>query len=296
MHVEDQGVGFDYRDTRTTEEALGLAGMRERAVLWGGQLKVESAPGAGTCIMAELPLAMGEPLRDGLPQRELGETTIILAHDQQIVRQGLRALLEVVPDFRVIGEVSEGLKATELTEQLKPNVLVVALSIHGLSGLEIARQVRQRSPGTGIVILSMHKDEGYVLEALRAGAHAYVLSQAQSNEVVRAIQEAAAGRQYLSAPFSEGGIQAYSDKEAATHDLYQTLTPREQEILHLAAEGRTNAEIAAHLYISTRTVRVHRFNVMRKLNLRNQAELIRFVLENRPPLSGEIEDGDEEPL
>ncbi len=206
-------------------------------------------------------------------------TTIVLADDHHVVRQGLRSLLEAEPDFSVVGEAGDGLEATQLVERLQPDVLVLDLMMPSLNGLEVTRQVSQRSPQTHVVILSMHPNEAYVLEALRAGAAAYVLKESTSAELVRAVREAVAGRRYLSPPLSERAIEAYMQKaESAALDPYETLTAREREVLHLVAEGHTNAEIADRLFISRRTVETHRANMMRKLGLRTQTDLISYVL------------------
>jgi DNA-binding NarL/FixJ family response regulator len=206
-------------------------------------------------------------------------TTIVLADDHHVVRQGLRSLLEAEPDFSVIGETGNGLEVTQLVERLRPDVLVLDLMMPGLNGLEVTRQVSQRSPRTHVVILSMHANEAYVLEALRAGAVAYVLKESTSAELVRAVHEAVAGRRYLSPPLSERAIEAYMQKaESAVLDSYETLTAREREVLHLVAEGHTNAEIADRLFISRRTVETHRANLMRKLGLRTQTDLISYAL------------------
>jgi len=206
-------------------------------------------------------------------------TTILLAEDHHIVRQGIRALLERDKNFKVVGETGDGLEATQLAEQLQPDVLVLDLMIPSLNGLEVARQVRQRSPNTCIVILSMHAAEAYVLEALQAGAMAYVLKESHSDELVRAINHALAGRRYLSPPLSERAIEIYIQKAGSgTIDPYDTLTNREREVLHLAAGGTTNAEIAAKLSISPRTVETHRAKLMRKLNLNGHIDLVRYAL------------------
>jgi two-component system response regulator NreC len=206
-------------------------------------------------------------------------TAIVLADDHHVVRQGLRSLLEAEPGFSVIGETGDGLEVTQLVERLRPDVLVLDLMMPGLNGLEVTRQVSQRSPRTHVVILSMHANEAYVLEALRAGAVAYVLKESTSAELVRAVREAVAGRRYLSPPLSERAIEAYMQKaESATLDPYETLTAREREVLHLVAEGHTNAEIADRLFISRRTVETHRANLMRKLSLRTQTDLISYAL------------------
>ena len=206
-------------------------------------------------------------------------TTIVLADDHHVVRQGLRSLLEAEPDFSVVGETGDGLEAAQLVERLQPDVLVLDLMMPGLNGLEVTRQVSQRSPQTHVVILSMHANEAYVLETLRAGAAAYVLKESTSAELVRAVREAVAGRRYLSPPLSERAIEAYMQKaESTALDPYETLTAREREVLHLVAEGHTNAEIAARLFISRRTVETHRANLMRKLGLRTQTDLISYAL------------------
>lgn len=206
-------------------------------------------------------------------------TTIALADDHQVVRNGLRVLLEAEPDFSVVGEAGDGLEAVRLVERLQPDVLVLDLMMPGLNGLEVARQVSQRSPQTRVVILSMYDNEAYVLEALRAGAAAYVPKESTSAELVRAIREAVAGRRYLSPPLSERAIEIYIQKaESAALDPYETLTAREREVLHLVAEGHTNAEIAARLFVSPRTIETHRANLMRKLGLHTQTDLIRYAL------------------
>lgn len=205
---------------------------------------------------------------------------IVLADDHPIVRQGLRALLEAEADFQVVGEASDGLEAVALVERVKPDVLVLDLMMPGLAGLQVARQTRQRSPWTRIVILSMHADEGYVLEALTAGASAYVLKKSTTGDLVKAIRDAIAGRRFLSPPLSEHLIDAYVEKAKSTPlDSYNTLTPREREVLQLAAEGHPNAAIATRLSISPRTVEMHRASLMRKLSLQNQVELVRYALQ-----------------
>ncbi len=205
---------------------------------------------------------------------------IVLAEDHNVVRQALRAMLGSHPDFDLIGETGDGLEVAPLVEHLRPDVLLLDLMLPGLSGLEITRQVSQRAPQTRVVILSMHANEAYVVEALGAGAIGYVLKKSTSAELVRAIREAAVGRRYLSPPLSEHLIDAYilKTRSANAADSYDTLTEREREVLHLVAEGHTNAEIATLLSISARTVEMHRGRMMRKLGLRNQTDLVRYAL------------------
>jgi len=205
--------------------------------------------------------------------------TLVLADDHRVVRQGLRALLEAEPDFRVVGEAGDGLEVVRVIERLRPDVLVLDMMMPGLNGLEVTRQVKKRSPKTHVVVLSMHADESYVLEALKNGAAAYVVKDSSADELVKAVREAVAGRHYLSPPLSDSAIEAYAQSAvSATTDPYESLSTREREVLHLAAEGRTNAEIGKRLFISPRTVEIHRANMMRKLGLHNQTDVIRYAL------------------
>ena len=206
-------------------------------------------------------------------------TTIVLADDHHIVRQSLRVLLEAETDFRVVGEAATGLEAVELIERLQPDILVVDIMMPELNGLEVTRQVKRRWPKTAIVVLSMHENEAYVVEALRAGASAYVLKKSTAQELVHAICQSLDGHLFLSPPLNERAIEVYVQKTQETPlDPYDTLTAREQEVLHLAAEGLSNTEIAARLSISPRTVEMHRGHLMRKLRLRTQTDLIRYAL------------------
>jgi two-component system, NarL family, response regulator NreC len=209
----------------------------------------------------------------------MSRTTLVLADDHPVVRQGLRALLEAEPGFHIVGEADDGVAAAQLAERLKPDVLLVDVMMPGLNGLEVTRQVRQRCPWTRVIVLSMHANEAYVLEALRHGAAGYVLKESSTAELVQAVRTVVAGRRHLSPPLSERAIEAYAQKAAPSPlDIYETLTTREREVLQMAAEGRRNSEIAARLAISPRTAETHRTHLMRKLGLHNQADLIRYAL------------------
>lgn len=204
---------------------------------------------------------------------------IVLADDHPVVRLGIRNLLEGEPEFTVVGEVADALKVIPQVEALTPDVLVLDLIMPGLNGLEITRRLSRRVPQTRIIVLSMHANEAYVIEALRSGASGYVLKGSEAGELVRSIRQVLKGQRYLSPPLSEHAIATYVEKVAgAPLDPYDTLSAREREVLHLAAEGRTSPEIAARLYISTRTVETHRGNLMRKLGLRTQTDLVRYAL------------------
>ncbi len=205
--------------------------------------------------------------------------TIVLADDHAVVRAGLRSLIEGEITCQVVGEAGNGPEALALVERLQPDLLVVDLMMPGLSGLEVARQVRQTTPNTRVVILSMHADESYVREALRLGVTAYVLKEAFSTDFLYALQQAGAGRRYLSPPLSEKALDVYASQTAESAlDLYETLTSREREILYLAAQGMTSAEIAERLMIGVRTVDTHRASMMRKLGLHTPLDLIRYAV------------------
>lgn len=209
----------------------------------------------------------------------MSATRIVLADDHHVVREGLRALLEAEPDLTVAGEAADGLTTVHLVERVKPDVLVVDVMMPALNGLEVTRQVVRRSPDTRVIVLSMYSDESYVMEALKNGAAAYVLKSSTRSDLVQAIREVMAGERYLSAPLSARAVEAYVERAKGTEvGAYDTLTSREREVLQLAAEGHTNAEIAARLSISSRTVETHRSAVMRKLGLRRQTDLVRYAL------------------
>lgn len=208
------------------------------------------------------------------------QTSIVLADDHQVVRQGLRALLEAESEFNVVGDAGDGLTAISLVDRLKPDVLLLDLMMPGLNGQEVARRVRKLSPTTRIVVLSMHSSEPYVMEALRNGAAGYVLKDASCADLIHAVREVMAGRRYLSPPLSERAIDAYQEKaKTAAWSRYDMLTTREREILQLVAEGHTNNEIASRLGISPRTAETHRTHLMRKLQLRTHTDLIKYAIE-----------------
>ena len=205
--------------------------------------------------------------------------TVLLADDHPIVRQGLRHLLEAEPDLKIIGEASDGLQAVQLTEKFKPNVLIVDIMMPDLNGLEVLRQVKDRSPATCSIVLSMQSADVYVVEALKAGALGYVLKETGPSELVNAVQQVIRGKRYLSPRLSERLIDVLlQTTEELTLDPYETLTNREREVLQMAAEGMTTSAIAKRLSISPRTAELHRGRMMDKLGLNNQTELIRYAL------------------
>src|SRR6202521_4878664 len=190
--------------------------------------------------------------------------SIILADDHPVVRRGMQALLEHETEFSIVGVAADGLETVRLTERLKPGVLVLDLMMPGLSGLEALRILRERSPRTRIVILSMHSSSAFIAQALQNGAIGYVLKGCTEENLVLAVREAAAGRRFLSPPVTEIAINAYVEQsKGGAFDPHDTLTPRQREVLQMAAEGKTSGEIAERLHISPRTVDNHRATIMK---------------------------------
>ena len=207
-------------------------------------------------------------------------SAIILADDHQVLREALRLLLETQTDFQVVAETGDGLDAVQLTEKHKPDVLIVDMMMPGLSGLEVARRTKRVSPATKVIVLSMYDTESYVVESLQAGVSGYVLKQSSSQELVFAIRQALAGNLYLSSSLNERAIQTYMQRsrDSRAEDPIDALTDREREVLQLAAEGLSNPHIAEKLSLSARTVEMHRGNLMRKLGLKSQTDLVKYAV------------------
>lgn len=204
---------------------------------------------------------------------------VLLVDDHPIVLLGLRNLLQARPEFDVVGEATDGLSAFEMLRRCKPDVLVVDLMLPDMDGFEVLRHCKAQAGKTKAIVLSMHANEAYMVEAFRSGAMAYVLKDALPDDLVHAILAVVEGRRYLSATLLERVIQAYINKRhKESGDPYTALTDREREVFGLAVNGRSNPQIAMKLAISPRTVEIHRANMMRKLNLRHQSDLIRYAM------------------
>ncbi len=203
---------------------------------------------------------------------------LLLAEDHAIVRQGLRKVLEAEPDLEVVGEADNGLTVGDLVAASSPDVVLLDLGLPGLHGLEVIRQLSRRTPQSRVLVLSMHAHDEYVIGALKHGAAGYLVKGADSAEVVAAIRRVAAGGRHMSAELSTRLAGFLAQTRDALVDPYETLTNREREILHLMAEGHTNGEIGARRSISVRTVESHRANVLRKLGLRTQTDVVRYAI------------------
>jgi DNA-binding NarL/FixJ family response regulator len=205
---------------------------------------------------------------------------IILADDHNIVRKGLKALLSSEEDFEIIGEAKNGLEAVTLVEKLQPDILVLDLLMPGINGLEVARRLKKLKTKTSIVILSMHDNEAYVSEALRTGVDAYVLKESPPEELIYAIRKVIAGGCYLSPAISEQEVRRFTrNLNNPGGDPYNSLTSREKDVFQLTSQGLTGIEIASRLNISPRTVESHQANIMDKLNLHSQSQLIQYALQ-----------------
>lgn len=208
---------------------------------------------------------------------------IVVADDHAIVRHGLRALLEQEPDIHVVGETGDGQKTVEMVEQLTPDILIMDVVMPGLNGVEVAGRLSQMSDRTRIIILSMHANETYLLSALRSDVYGYVLKSEPLTAIVHAVREVSVGRKYLSPSLAQRAIDAYVNIRSGSGSVkekFARLTPREREVVRLVVEGYTNTSIASRMSISQRTVETHRANLMRKLGLACQADLVRCAIES----------------
>jgi len=205
---------------------------------------------------------------------------VLLADDHNLIRAGLRRVVESQPEFAVAGEAEDGRQAVAMAESLKPDVVVMDIGMPLLNGIEAARQIRAALPETQVVMLSMHSDEGYVLRALKAGAKAYLLKDSAEADLALAIRAAAEGKSFFSPAVGKVLLEDYMRKLQRTgkEDSYELLTPREREILQLVAEGKSSKDVANLLNLSVYTVETHRARVMQKLNLRSIPELILYAV------------------
>ncbi len=199
---------------------------------------------------------------------------ILLADDHLIVRQGLKVLLER-EGFTVVGEASDGREAVRLAQELRPDIAMLDLTMPLLNGIDAGRAILQASPKTKIVLLTMHTEDHYVLEALRGGIKGYVLKTKSAEELVQAIQEVSMGKLYLTPGVSEAVVQAYLAK---TDLPPEPLSLREREVLQLIAEGKTTKEVAVVLGISVKTAESHRTRIMEKLDIHQTASLVRYAI------------------
>ncbi|MFH1136110.1 MAG: response regulator transcription factor [Pseudomonadota bacterium] len=210
----------------------------------------------------------------------MSRTRILIADDHMVVREGIRQILCREPDIELVGEASDGLEALELTRRMRPDVIILDIGMPGVSGLEAIGLIRETSPQTAVVVLTMHGKESMVHRMLEAGALGYVLKASPAQDVIAAIRAVRKGEYFLSSKIKAEVVSAYvhSRKERPPIKGYDLLSEREQQIFRLAAEGNTTNQIAELLSVSPKTVEKHRTNLMRKLGLKDRMELVKEAI------------------
>jgi len=204
---------------------------------------------------------------------------VLLADDHGIVRRGLRSLLEEA-GVSVVAEAADGLEAIRLTEEHRPDLVILDIGMPKLNGIEVAARSQKLDRPPGVIILSMHADESYIIRALAAGARAYLLKDATDEDLLPAVRAVGAGKPFFSPTVTAVLVEDYvrALQKRGLSDSYHLLTDREREVLHLLAEGRSNKEVAALLDLGLSTVETHRANLMQKLNLHNTAEIVLYAV------------------
>ncbi|WP_043715648.1 response regulator [Symbiobacterium thermophilum] len=206
---------------------------------------------------------------------------VLICDDHMMVREGVRMVLQSEPDLELVGEAGRGEEAVELTKALKPDVVIMDISLPDMSGIEATRLIKEAVPETRVIGLTMHEEEPFVLEFLRAGADAYIVKRSAAADLVGAIRAVMEGQAVLDPAVTRAVVEGYVSRPGRAVGQPEEpcpLTPREREILVLIAEGLTNAEIARRLYISEKTVQTHRSNMLDKLGIHDRTELVRYAI------------------
>ncbi len=211
----------------------------------------------------------------------MSKMRILIADDHVIVREGLRTLLEAQPDIEVVGEATDGEEVVNKTKEVQPDIVLMDITMPGMSGLEATYQIKQYNPDVKILVLTMHESDEYFFKMLEAGASGYFVKGGSSSELVSALRAVWNGDVFLYPTMAKKLLNDYLDRVRAGQDkkYYDGLTNREREILKLIAEGHTNQEIAELLVLSTTTVQTHRAHIMTKLGLHSRTELIKYALQ-----------------
>jgi len=215
----------------------------------------------------------------------MSKYTILIAEDYALIRAGIRSLLAAEADLEVVGEVDNGKDAVRQAVALNPSLVLMDLSMPGSNGMDAIGEIKRRNPDTRVLVLTMHKTDEYIQEALRMGASGYILKESSYNELITGVRTVLSGKIYLSPDVSERVVNSFimSPPSATPNNTggstWNSLTVREREVIKLVAEGSSNKEIADYLCLSIKTVEKHRSSLMRKLNLRNSAMLIAYAIE-----------------
>lgn len=206
---------------------------------------------------------------------------ILIADDHAVLRSGLKALLNCSPEFEVIGEAGDGLESLKMVEELKPDVLILDLSMPDMNGVDCLKEIRSRNLNCRVLVLTMYDDEEYIKEVMRAGADGYVLKKSADTELIEGIIKIHSGKKYLNETVSQTLIESLLHTTAVEPDVrnpYALLSIREREVLRFLAQGYSNSEIAKMLSISAKTVDTYRSRVMNKLNVRKKSELVNYAI------------------
>ncbi len=217
---------------------------------------------------------------DGAQRSTTPKIRVLLADDHTILRAGLRMMIDAQPDIEVVGEASDGRQALAEAQRLQPDIVLMDITMPEMNGIEATRQIKRALDSTRVLILTMHENEEYLFQVLRAGASGYILKEAAGAELISASRIVCSGRFYMSPSAQSMMVGDYLQRvrSGEERDSYSALTEREREILKLVAEGHTNNQIAERLVISPKTVDTHRTHIMDKLNLHSRAELVKYAM------------------
>ncbi len=213
----------------------------------------------------------------------MAKIRILLADDHTLFRQGVKTLLGAEPDMEVVGEAADGNAAVERTAELRPDVVLMDIGMPGPSSFETARQIRRNRPETRVLFLTMYDDEDYLVESMEVGASGYVLKDSPASQLVSAVRDVYRGGSYLSPRMLSQLVDDFRTRVRSTDRMprFATLTPREKEVLKMLAEGSSVKEVACQLNLSVKTVEAHKFNLMRKLDIHNKAQLVQYAIQKK---------------
>jgi len=286
IEVSDDGVGFDPEaviEKRNEDSGFGLFSIRERLSHFNGEMEITSSAGSGAQIVLTAPLespatAEGREIAADAGPVASQAIRVILVDDQQITREGLRALLERCPDITVVAEAPGGREAVRLVLEFAPDVVVMDAAMPDLNGIEATREIVAQQPGVKVIALSMHAENQYVLEMLRAGAAGYLLKDCAQEDLAQAIRAVNAQLTFFSPGIAHHVVESFVARAAQQEQADADLTPRELEVLKLLVEGLSTKEVATQCGISVKTVEAHRQHIMEKLGTRSIAELTKYAI------------------
>jgi DNA-binding NarL/FixJ family response regulator len=213
----------------------------------------------------------------------MGQIRVLLADDHGLLRKGVRSVITQDPGITIVGEASNGEEAVRLAEELSPDVVVMDVAMPGLNGLDAAASITRKGKRTAVIVLTMYSDEEYLVRAVSAGVRGYLLKDSAEPDIIRAVKAVAAGNTFFSPAIADMLFDDYLIRlqHSEVQDSYELLTDRERQVLQLLAEGRTNKEVATALDLGVSTVETHRMNLMKKLGIRNTAELVLYAVRKK---------------